>query len=98
MATAATRRRKHWGWGWEDQQPDRAGLEGIAKSIHERLGFEVDRVEEPVPLDEVELPESRLKPPQQFEEMFSDDRHDRISHALGKAYRDVVRGFRGEFE
>jgi alkyldihydroxyacetonephosphate synthase len=30
--------------------------------------------------------------------MFSADPYDRISHALGKAYRDVVRGFRGEFE
>ena len=98
MATAATRRRKHWGWGWEDQQPDRAGLEGIAKSIHERLGFEIDRVEEPVPLEAIDLPEPRLEPPKAFEEMFSDDRHDRVSHALGKAYRDVVRGFRGEFE
>ena len=98
MATAATRRRKHWGWGWEDQQPDRAGMEGIAKSIHERLGFEVDRVEEPVALEDVELREPRLKPPKQFEEMFSADRYDRVSHALGKAYRDVVRGFRGEFE
>jgi alkyldihydroxyacetonephosphate synthase len=29
--------------------------------------------------------------------MFSDDRYDRLSHALGKAYRDIVRGFRGEF-
>jgi alkyldihydroxyacetonephosphate synthase len=29
--------------------------------------------------------------------MFSDDRYDRLAHAQGKAYRDVVRGFRGEF-
>ena len=29
--------------------------------------------------------------------MFSDDRYDRLAHSLGKAYRDVVRGFRGEF-
>src|SRR5882757_10389799 len=29
--------------------------------------------------------------------MFSDDRYDRVAHSLGKAYRDVVRGFRGEF-
>jgi alkyldihydroxyacetonephosphate synthase len=92
------RRRKHWGWGYEDQQPDRAGLEAIGKSIHERLGFEVDRIEDPVPLDQVELREPRLTPPKQFEGMFSSDRHDRVSHALGKAYRDVVRGFRGQFE
>ena len=64
----------------------------------ERLGFEVDEIAEPVPIDQVELPEPRLKPPSRFEEMFSADRYDRIAHSLGKAYRDVVRGFRGEFD
>jgi alkyldihydroxyacetonephosphate synthase len=93
----ATRRRKHWGWGFEDQQPSRDQVEGIAKAVTERLGFEVERVEEPVPLEEVELRESRLKLPKRFAEMFSDDRYERLSHALGKAYRDVVRGFRGDF-
>jgi alkyldihydroxyacetonephosphate synthase len=96
MATA-TRRLKHWGWGYEDQQPDREGVEGIARAVTDRLGFEVDEIEEPVPLDSVELPDSRLKPPKRFAEMFSDDRYARLAHALGKAYRDVVRGFRGEF-
>jgi alkyldihydroxyacetonephosphate synthase len=95
---SATRRRKHWGWGYEDQQPDRAALEATAKAITERLGFEVDEIEEPAPLDRVELPKSRVKAPKRFAEMFSSDPHDRVTHALGKAYRDVVRGFRGEFE
>ncbi|HET7052774.1 MAG TPA: FAD-binding oxidoreductase [Solirubrobacterales bacterium] len=30
--------------------------------------------------------------------MFTDEKYERVSRALGKAYRDVVRGFRGEFE
>jgi alkyldihydroxyacetonephosphate synthase len=92
-----TRRLKHWGWGYEDQQPARDQVEGIARAVTDRLGFEVDEIEEPVPLDSVELAERRLRPPRRFAEMFSDDRYDRLSHALGKAYRDVVRGFRGEF-
>ncbi len=96
MATA-TRRLKHWGWGYEDQQPAREAAEEIAKQVTERLGFEIDRVEEPVPLDRVELPDSRIKPPKRFAELFSADPYDRIAHSLGKAYRDVVRGFRGEF-
>ena len=95
---AATRRLKHWGWGYEDQQPDRAALEATAKAITERLGFDVDEIEEAVPIDRVELPEPRLKPPKGFAQMFSSDRHDRAAHAMGKAYRDVVRGFRGRFE
>ena len=96
MATA-TRRRKHWGWGFEDQQPSREQVEGIARALTERLGFEVDEVEDPVPLDAIELREPRLRPPKRFAALFSEDRHERISHALGKAYRDVVRGFRGQF-
>jgi alkyldihydroxyacetonephosphate synthase len=97
-AKTAGRRLKWWGWGYEDQQPDRAALEGIARSVHERLGFEVDRIEEPVPLEAIELSEPRMTAPRELEEMFSSGRHDRISHALGKAYRDVVRGFRGQFD
>jgi alkyldihydroxyacetonephosphate synthase len=93
----ATRRRKHWGWGFEDQQPSREQVGGIARAVTDRLGFAVDEVEEPVPLDAVELPEPRLKPPKRFAELFSADRYDRVAHSLGKAYRDVVRGFRGEF-
>ena len=96
MATA-TRRLKHWGWGYEDQQPNREGVQGIARAVTDRLGFEVDEIEEPVPLDDVELREPRLRIPKRFAGMFSDDRYDRLAHALGKAYRDVVRGFRGEF-
>jgi alkyldihydroxyacetonephosphate synthase len=96
-ATAtATRRRKHWGWGWEDQQPSRAELEEAAKGIRERLGFGGE-VEDPVPADEVELREPRLRPPKSLGDLFSDHRHERLTHAMGKAYRDVVRGFRGEF-
>ncbi len=51
-----------------------------------------------MPLDEVELRAPRLKVPSAFGELFGDERYERVAHALGKAYRDVVRGFRGEFE
>ena len=94
--SVTTRRRKHWGWGWEDQQPSRAELEEAAKGIRERLGFGGE-VAEPVPIDEVELAPSRLRAPDSLSEILSDERHERLSHGLGKAYRDVVRGFRGEF-
>ena len=48
-------------------------------------------------MEEVELRPPRLKPPGSFAGLFSDGRYERVSHGLGKAYRDVVRGFRGEF-
>ena len=70
-------------------------MRGLAQ---ERLGFGGEEIEEPVPLDRLELPTPRVSPPPSLAEICADDTHARASHALGKAYRDVVRGFRGEFE
>ncbi|HWB68782.1 MAG TPA: FAD-binding oxidoreductase [Solirubrobacterales bacterium] len=92
----AARRLKHWGWGYEDQAPSERELSEAAKGIRERFGFGGEP-EAPVPLEEVELRASRLKAPAELGDLFTDERYERVSRALGKAYRDVVRGFRGEF-
>ncbi|HEX4668632.1 MAG TPA: FAD-binding oxidoreductase [Solirubrobacterales bacterium] len=68
-----------------------------AEGIRGRFGFGGE-VEKPLPLEEVELRKPRLNAPERFGDLFSAGRYERVSHALGKAYRDVVRGFRGEFE
>ncbi|HEY5941668.1 MAG TPA: FAD-binding oxidoreductase [Solirubrobacterales bacterium] len=91
------RRLKHWGWGYEDQAPSANQLREAAEGIRARFGFGGE-VEKPVPLDEVELRTPRLKVPSGFGDLFSDGHYERVSHSLGKAYRDVVRGFYGRFE
>jgi alkyldihydroxyacetonephosphate synthase len=53
-------------------------------------------VESPARVEDLALPEPRLSPPAALEEICSADPHARASHALGKAYRDVVRAFRGD--
>jgi alkyldihydroxyacetonephosphate synthase len=94
------RRHKHWGWGFEDQQPSPADARALASTLAERLGVTVTRgeLELPVPLEAVELARARVEPPRALAEICESDVHARASHALGKSYSDVVRGFRGQFE
>ena len=93
-----TRRRKHWGWGFEDQQPDAAQLRASAAALGEHLGIKLDEVEQPVALEAVELREPRVLAPQVLADICSAEPHARSSHALGKSYTDVVQGFRGHFD
>jgi alkyldihydroxyacetonephosphate synthase len=50
-----------------------------------------------VPFDAVEVRPPRLAAPAALGDLFTDDRRERVLHALGRSYRDVVRGFRGEY-
>src|SRR5204862_2527846 len=76
----------------------RAELAAAAAGIREQLGFGAPDVEDPVPIWAVELRPPRIQPPVSLADVFASDPHQRVSHALGKAYRDVVRGFRGQID
>jgi alkyldihydroxyacetonephosphate synthase len=92
------RRRKHWGWGFEDQQPSSAEVRETASRLAAHLGLKVGEVEDPVGLEAVKLAPPRVPPPAELREICASDDHARASHALGKSYTDVVNGFRGRFD
>ena len=92
------RRRKFWGWGFEDQQPAHDQVETAAAAARERLGFGPAEVERPARLEDVELPCPRLEPPASLTAICRTDPYERAAHAYGKSYRDVVRAFRGQFD
>jgi alkyldihydroxyacetonephosphate synthase len=96
--SGSERARSHWGWGYADRALDRAALEALAPQLRERLGFGGERIEEPVPADAVELAPPRLRIPDAIVDIASAEPRERMSHAMGKAYRDVVRGFRGRYD
>jgi alkyldihydroxyacetonephosphate synthase len=86
LPAVSIRRRKHWGWGFEDQQPTPAQVRASAGELAAHLGIELDRVEDPVPLEALELAAPRIAVPSSLASICSDDTHARASHALGKSY------------
>ena len=99
MATAASRRRrKHWGWGYEDEQPSYDEVRAAAAAMAPVLGFGDTEPERPVPLEEVALTAPCIEPPTELAEVCATDTYERAAHAYGKSYRDVVRAFRGRFD
>lgn len=88
--------RKHWGWGSAERALSGDQIAQAAPGIVDLLGFGRTDVELPVPLEGAQLPDARISPGD-LSDLAATDRHTRATHALGKAYRDVVRGFRGDF-
>ncbi|GAC1656036.1 MAG: FAD-binding oxidoreductase [Candidatus Dormibacteraceae bacterium] len=91
------RRRKFWGWGYEDQDLTRDEKQAFAAALGQRLGGAPLTVSEPPSLDEIELPEPRLRPPAALAGLCTADRYERAGHTYGKSYRDVVRAYRRDF-
>ena len=95
---SSARRRNFWGWGYEDQSPSAKEMQDAAVGARAHLGFDPAEPELPVAIGDVELPAPQIEPPASLAEICSSDPHERASHAYGKAYRDVIRAFRGRFD
>src|SRR5262249_12036752 len=94
----AERRLKHWGWGYEDEQPSHEEVTEAAAFITDRLGVGSAQAGRPGALAGGTLAAPRISPPRALEEICRSDTHDRALHAYGRSYRDIVRAFRGRFD
>src|SRR5437867_12764702 len=91
------RRRKFWGWGYEDEGPTHEQQERIAALLAARFGLGDVRIEQPPRIDDLALPPPRLTPPAALAAICSSAPFDRAAHTYGKASRDVVRAFRRDY-
>jgi alkyldihydroxyacetonephosphate synthase len=91
------RRRRFWGWGWEDAGPTDDHARAIGQALGARFGFAAGALAPPPSLDAIDLPAPRLVPPATLAASCSQTPYDRASHTYGKSFRDVVRGLAGEF-
>lgn len=87
--------RSWWGWGLEGGGLGEAEVAELGRLLGERFGLD-GRLQDPPPVAELDLPPGRVAPPPSLAALASVRAEDRAAHAMGKAYRDVVRALRGE--
>lgn len=93
--TSPARRRKFWGWGYEDGGPTPDQERGIARSLAERFG--ADELLAPPRVEEIALRAPRVRARGALAALVSDAPYDRLAHTYGKSYRDIVRALRRDF-
>ncbi len=86
-----------WGWGYADRFPGRAKRLALAGQLRLALGIEAGLPRRPPRIEDVELRPPRIEVPPGLAAFSSADHEDRVRHTYGRSYRDVVRGFAGDF-
>jgi len=92
-----TRRRSFWGWGYEDEAIEPGHAEAIADLLATRYGTERPTVRPAPKLVDISLRATTLAVPSTLRDFVLTDAYERASHTYGKAFRDIVRGFYGDF-
>lgn len=84
-----------WGWGYSRKTPDDEERRELAEMVETYLGFPERPMLDMPTLEDARMPASNVEPPFGF---CSTSRAERAHHTYGKGYRDLVRGFHGDFE
>jgi alkyldihydroxyacetonephosphate synthase len=91
--------RSWWGWGDEEAAVAGTELEGLAQVVAARFGGDPPVPVDPPDVRAVALPAPRVALPASLAHLADgpgDPHRDRVRHAHGQAFRDVVRAVHGE--
>ena len=88
--------RSFWGWGYEDAFPSVTAREALAARVGAVFGS-VPALREPPALASLRLPEPTISVPVELRSFGTTDTRVRATHTYGRGYRDLVRGFAGDF-
>ncbi len=91
------RRRKFWGWGYEDEGLTPEEEEHLGGLWARKFGADDFDVTPPPTLDEIGLRRPRLRPPQSLAGICTSEAYDRAAHTYGKAFPELVRIFARDF-
>jgi alkyldihydroxyacetonephosphate synthase len=84
------RRLRFWGWGYADEGLSPEEEARVRTSAARAIGHATEEGPAPVEAD-FDLPAPRIAPPARLSALTSTTPYDRLVHALGKSYGDVVR-------
>ena len=91
------RKRKFWGWGYEDEILSAEE----EKSIDSRIAktFQLDDFETlPIPkAEDIDLPKPNVVVPSTLAKIMSDDKEERLNHTYGKSFPDAARSLLKDF-
>src|ERR1700730_6768510 len=94
---AEQRKRKFWGWGYEDQGPNPEQQKHMAERMAKRFGLAPLELTPSPKESELNLRAPRIKPPAALEAICSTSIHDRAGHTYGKSSGDIRRAFRRHY-
>ncbi|MEM7674907.1 MAG: FAD-binding oxidoreductase, partial [Myxococcota bacterium] len=89
--------RSHWGWGYAHKFGDRDARRQLGQAAQVGLGFAPTKLEDPVAIEDVELTAPAVAIPDSLSSLCAVDPEARIRHTYGRGYRDLVRGFAGDY-
>ena len=93
-----SRAAKWWGWGWEDRSLPVEGRPVLWQYLQARLKLDPATRRPVPPIDAVRIPPALLSPDElaELERLVGEgnlsvDHRDRVSHAAGRGYKDLIR-------
>ena len=91
------RKRKFWGWGYEDEILSDDEENNIDKRIASTFNLDsIERIGLPR-IEDIDLPKPQINFPKNLEKFFSDDKLERLNHSYGKSFPDSARSVLGLF-
>ena len=97
MGNSTPRKLKYWGWGYEGDGLDAAGMKSLLTTFSEGFGIVPSDDGRMPALEDIESPVPRLTWPASLADICTNDKYERVLHAFGQSQPDSVRIFMGDF-
>lgn len=90
--------RKFWGWGLKEADLNTESKKALVKRMEGLFDLSGLEISPPPKLEEIDIPEPKLKIPDSLSDICSTDKIDRAFHTYGKGFPDIVRAYERDFK